>query len=70
MQPVQAQQPSAPAKESTAEAILQYRGAVPLQNKRNYDLAVEEWEQFLKLYPNDPLANRARYYAGVCYLHL
>jgi cellulose synthase operon protein C len=65
-----AQQPAAPAKESSAEAILLYRGAVPLQNKGSYDLAVEEWEKFLKQFPNDPLANRARYYAGVCYLQL
>jgi len=65
-----AQKPTAPAKESSAEAILQYRGAVPLQNKGNYDLAVEEWEKFLQQFPNDPLANRARYYAGVCYLQL
>ena len=65
-----AQKPSAPAKESSAEAILLYRGAVPLQNKGNYDLAVEEWEKFLTQFPNDPLANRARYYAGVCYLQL
>lgn len=68
--PVSAQKPAAPAKESPAEAILLYRGAVPLQNKGNYDLAVEEWEKFLQQFPNDPLANRARYYAGVCYLQL
>lgn len=65
-----AQKPAAPAKESSAEAILLYRGAVPLQNKGNYDLAVEEWEKFLQQFPNDPLTNRARYYAGVCYLQL
>jgi TolA-binding protein len=65
-----AQKPAAPAKESSAEAILLYRGAVPLQNKGNYDLAVEEWEKFLTQFPNDPLAVRARYYAGVCYLQL
>ncbi len=53
-----AQKPATPAKESSAEAILLYRGAVPLQNKGNYDLAVEEWEEFLKKFPNDPLANR------------
>lgn len=59
-----------PAKESSAEAIQQYRLAVPLQNKGNYDFAVEEWEKFLTLFPNDPLAPKARYYSAICHQQL
>ncbi|MDX1964426.1 MAG: tetratricopeptide repeat protein [Pirellulales bacterium] len=66
----QAPATKAPAAESSAEAIQQFRLAVPLQNKGNYDLAVEEWETFLKQFPQDPLAPKARYYAGVCYQQL
>jgi len=35
-----------------------------------FDLAVEEWEKFLKKFPKDPLAAKAQHYLGVCNLQL
>src|SRR5690606_1346680 len=40
------------------------------QNQKAYDLAVEEWGSFLKRFPRDPLAPKARYYEGICHLQL
>ncbi len=62
--------PATPAATSSDAAILQYRGAVAFHNQKQYDFAVEDWERFLEKFPNDPLAPKARHYAGVCYLQL
>ena len=35
-----------------------------------YELAVDEWEKFLKNFPDDPLASQAQFFAGVCYLSM
>ena len=51
---------------SSEAAVLQYRTAVGLQNRSVFDLASDEWEVFLRKFPNDPLANKARHYRGVC----
>ncbi len=33
-------------------------------------MAVDEWEKFLKNFPDDPLASQAQFFAGVCYLSM
>ncbi len=43
-----------------------YASAVALQNKGNFQLAAEEWGDFLKRFPQDPMADRAWHYRGVC----
>ena len=58
------------ADESTPEALNVYSDAANFQNNGEYALGAEEWEKFLKLYPKDPLAKKARHYCGVCYLQL
>lgn len=62
-------QPASPPS-SPAEALRIYEGAANAQNQKAYDLAVEEWGEFLKRFPRDPLAAKARYYEGVCHLQL
>jgi len=56
--------------ESSAEAILSFNDGVKFQNNQAFDLAVAEWKRFLEKYPNDPLADRAQHYLGVCYTQL
>jgi cellulose synthase operon protein C len=69
--PAAAQAPAGtpPAKSSPA-AIRQYRDAVTFHNQGLYDLAIGEWQAFLKNYPQDPLAAKARHYYGFCQLQL
>jgi TolA-binding protein len=56
--------------QSSAAAVAQYRAARALHNGQQYDFAVKEWEAFLDKFADDPLAPKARHYAGVCYLQL
>ena len=49
-------QPAAPTTASSEAARRQFDDAVALHKGGAYDLAVDEWEKFLKNYPNDPLA--------------
>ena len=55
---------------SSAAAIKQYRDAVVLQNRAEYELAAEEWNKFLKRFGDDPLAAKAQHYLGICQLQL
>jgi TolA-binding protein len=57
-------------QESSLEATNLYTDAAGFQNAGQFDLAAKEWEQFLKRFPQDPLAGKARHYAGVCRLQL
>lgn len=59
-----------PAGKSSPEALNTFADAANFQNNGAFDLAVEEWEKFLKQFSQDPLANKARHYAGVCHLQL
>ncbi|MAW53816.1 MAG: hypothetical protein CME01_13430 [Geminicoccus sp.] len=54
------------AEESTAASIALYSDAANFQNKGAIDLAIRNWEQFLKQYPKDDLASQAAHYRGVC----
>jgi TolA-binding protein len=65
----QASKAAKPAN-SPPEAVNVYSDAANFQNNGAFDLAAEEWEKFLKNYPQDPLAAKAQHYAGVCYLQL
>ena len=56
--------------ESSAAAALQYKDAANFQNNGAFDLAVEEWQKFLKNHAQDPLAAKAQHYLGVCQLQL
>ena len=58
-----------PAK-SPHEALLVYRDAANFQNNNAFELAADEWQRFLKLYPDDPLTPKAQHYLGVCLLQL
>ncbi len=55
---------------SPQEAGNLYGDAANFQNNGAFDLAVEEWEKFLKKFPKDPLAAKAQQYLGVCNLQL
>jgi TolA-binding protein len=59
-----------PAGQSSDAARRQFDGAVALHKGGAFDLAVDEWEKFLKKFPDDPLAAQAQFFAGVCYLSL
>ncbi len=58
----------APNTKSPPAAIRQFRDAVAFQDRGVYDLAADEWQSFLKKFPADPLAAKARHYLGVCEL--
>ncbi|MEM8679019.1 MAG: tetratricopeptide repeat protein [Planctomycetota bacterium] len=54
------------AQSPEQEATQQYSAAVALQNQQLFDLAAEEWENFLDQYPDHKLSGKASYYLGVC----
>src|SRR6185369_15250228 len=55
---------------SSSAAVLAYREAANFQNNGALEVAVEEWQKFLKNFANDPLAAKAQHYLGVCQLQL
>ena len=59
-----------PAAATSEESRRVFDGAVALHKAGTFDLAVDEWEKFVKQFPNDPLAGQAQFFAGVCYLSL
>jgi TolA-binding protein len=62
--------PQVGGEESTQEALNVYAEAAGFQNGGQYDLAADEWENFLKRFNKDPLFKKAQHYAGVCRLQL
>ncbi|MDA1164173.1 MAG: tetratricopeptide repeat protein [Planctomycetota bacterium] len=58
---------SASAQETEA-ATRQFAAAVGFQNQKLYDLASEEWQTFLKKYPDDQRLDKAQHYLGTCLL--
>ena len=58
------EQKSAPA------AVAKFSDAANLQNNGAFDLAIEEWTDFLAKFPGDPLAPKAQYYLAVCHVEL
>jgi TolA-binding protein len=65
-----AQEKPAAAATSSPEALQLYRDAANFQNNKAFELAVEEWQKFLKDHAKDPLAAKAQHYLGVCQLQL
>lgn len=61
---------AAKSANSPQEALNQYADAASFQNNGAFNLAAEEWEKFVKKFPQDPLAAKAQHYLGVCYLQL
>ncbi|MEM0926683.1 MAG: tetratricopeptide repeat protein, partial [Planctomycetota bacterium] len=59
---------SAVAEDSTEESIALYADAANFQTSGAIELAIQNWKQFLKRYPNDDLASKAAHYLGVCYM--
>lgn len=53
-------------QESTPEAQQAFSDAATFQNNKAYDVAIEEWEKFLKNHGSDPLAAKAQHYLGAC----
>src|SRR3954469_20169728 len=49
-------------------ATAQFATAAALQNREQYELAVDEWAKFLAAYPQDARADKATYYLGICRL--
>src|SRR5258706_1475506 len=58
------------AAASSEEAKKSFADAANLQNNNAFDVAIEEWDKFLKNYPKDPLAPKAQHYLSVCQLQL
>ncbi|RIK78658.1 MAG: hypothetical protein DCC68_14730 [Planctomycetota bacterium] len=57
-----------PAAQSSDEAVLQFADAVNFQNGGKFGLAADEYADFLKRYPSDPLVPKAWHYLAVCQL--
>ena len=45
-------------EKSDPKAVAIYGDAASFQNKKLYDIAIEEWQRLLKTYPADPLARQ------------
>ncbi|MEQ9412042.1 MAG: tetratricopeptide repeat protein [Fuerstiella sp.] len=54
--------------QETGAATRQYAVAVGFQNQKVFDTAIDEWQTFLKKFPDDPRADRASHYLGTCCL--
>ncbi|XZE54740.1 tetratricopeptide repeat protein [Planctomycetaceae bacterium SH139] len=52
------------------QALAVYADAANFQNNGELALASEQWEKFLKEFPNEPLASQAAHYLGVCQMQL
>lgn len=55
---------------SPQAALIIYGDAANFQNNGAFELAADEWDKFLKRFPDDPLAPKAQHYLGVCNLQL
>lgn len=55
---------------SPQAALIIYGDAANFQNNGAFELAADEWDKFLKKFPDDPLAPKAQHYLGVCNLQL
>ena len=54
------------AAKSDPKAVAIYGDAANFQNKKLFDIAVEEWQRLIKTFPADPLAKKAQFYLAVC----
>lgn len=51
-------------------ALNAYADAANFQTQGELKLAIEQWQNFLKQFPEDPMAPRAAHYLGVCFMQL
>ena len=49
------------AAQETEAATRQFAAAVGFQNQKLYDLASDEWQTFLRKYPDDPRQDKAQH---------
>ncbi|NQV26874.1 MAG: tetratricopeptide repeat protein [Rhodopirellula sp.] len=54
--------------QETEAATRQFAAAVGFQNQKLYDLASDEWQTFLRKFPDDPRQDKAQHYLGTCLL--
>ena len=59
--------PTARAQETEA-GTRQFAVAVGFQNQKLYEPAIDEWQTFLKKFPQDPRVDKASHYLGTCQL--
>ena len=59
---------TASAQAPAAGATVQYNTAVGLHNRGEFGLAADEWNKFIKDFPQDKRVVNATYYLGVCKL--
>ncbi len=62
--------PRSALAEESAAAVSRFNAAVKLHNLGSWELAAEEWQGFLRDFPGDARAGRARYYLGLCLFQL
>ncbi len=58
---------AAVAQDDAPEATRLYNAAAGMHNAEAYELAAEQWAEFLDDYKQDSRAAKATYYLGVCY---
>ncbi len=63
-----AQEEAPKLKKAPGDARQLFNEAANLQNAKEFELAAEIWEQFLKKYPDTDHTPKAQHYCGVCYL--
>ena len=61
-------QPGILHAQETEAATRQYAVAVGFQNQKLYDAAIDEWQTFLKKFPDDGRVDRGHHYLGTCCL--
>lgn len=59
--------PTTQAQETEA-GTRQFAVAVGFQNQKLYEPAIDEWQTFLKKFPQDPRVDKASHYLGTCQL--
>ncbi len=56
--------------QGSQQALAIYADAANFQKNQELALASEQWEKFLKDFPDEPLASEAAHYLGVCQMRL
>lgn len=52
--------------QETEAATRQYAAATGFQNSKLFDSAIDEWQTFIRKFPNDPRVPLANHYLGIC----
>ena len=54
--------------QETEAGTRQFAVAVGFQNQKLYEQAIDEWQTFVKKFPQDPRLDKAQHYLGTCQL--